>query len=146
MLITLLILILFGIQGITFFKGKFYYCDTGNVPNEFVVQVKTMWDCYDLGGEWVRYRANFDNIVTAVITMFNLMTTEGWIDVLWHAVDSTNIYQAPIRNASPLNVIFFMIFLIIGSMILLNAFVGVVVISFTKEKITLTKENRITEL
>lgn len=78
--------------------------------------------------------------------MFNLMTTEGWVEVLWHAIDTTKIYQAPIRNASPLNVIFFMIFLVVGSMILLNAFVGVVVISFTKEKITLTKENRLTEL
>ena len=55
----------------------------------------TMWDCYDLGGEWVRYNANFDNIISAVITMFNLMTTEGWTEVLWNAVDTTNIYQAP---------------------------------------------------
>ena len=42
-----------------------------------------MWDCYDAGGEWTRYNANFDNIGNAVITMFNLMTTEGWIDVMW---------------------------------------------------------------
>ena len=73
-----------------------------------------MWDCYDLGGEWVRYDANFDNIIAAVISMFNLMTTEGWIDVLWRAVDTTSIYQVPERNANPANVLFFMIFLIIG--------------------------------
>ena len=146
MLITFLVLILFGIQGITFFKGKFFVCDSENVPEDIHASIKTMWDCYDVGGEWVSYNQNFDNIHTAVITMFNLMTTEGWMDVLWHAVDSTDIHQMPVRNANPYNVIFFMAFLIVGAMILLNAFGGVVVMSFTKEKISLTQEDKITTM
>ena len=99
-----------------------------------------------MGGEWVRYNANFDNIVQSVITMFTMMTTEGWVETLWHATDSTEIYQVPIRNANPYNVIFFMIFLLIGSLILLNAFVGVVVISFGKEKTKLTSWDKLTAL
>ena len=83
MLITSLIIFLFGILGITFFKGKYYYCSTDNIPEELVKQIHSMWDCYDAGGEWTRYNANFDNIGNAVITIFNLMPTEGWIDVMW---------------------------------------------------------------
>ena len=83
MLITLLVLFLFGIQGITFFKGKYYYCSTDKVSEEMLQGIQTMWDCYDAGGEWTRFNANFDNIGNAVITIFNLMPTEGWIDVMW---------------------------------------------------------------
>ena len=50
-----------------------------------------MWDCYDAGGEWIRYNQNFDNVGEAMVTMFNMMTTEGWVDVMWHAVDTTNM-------------------------------------------------------
>ena len=32
MMISTLILMLFGIQGVTFFKGKFYYCDMTYIP------------------------------------------------------------------------------------------------------------------
>ena len=146
MLITMLVLVLFGIQGVTFFKGKFYNCSTDNLPEEVLANIHNMWDCYDVGGEWVRFNANFDDIGNAVITIFNLMTTEGWIDVMWKAVDTTEIYSVPIRNASPVNVIFFMLFLLVGSMILLNAFVGVLIMNFQDEKLKIYKEDRLTLL
>ena len=34
MLILILVLMLFGIQGVTFFKGKFFYCHVDNIPSE----------------------------------------------------------------------------------------------------------------
>ena len=83
---------LFGILGVTFFKGKFFYCDTDKLPHEISPQVLTIWDCFDLGGEWARYDANFDHVGHAMITMFNLMTTEGWVQIMWHGVDATTIH------------------------------------------------------
>ena len=83
---------LFGILGVTFFKGKFFHCYTENIPHEVVPQVLTMWDCYDLGGEWLQYDSNFDNVGYAIVTMFNLMTTEGWVQIMWHGVDATAIH------------------------------------------------------
>ena len=83
MVIMLLVLMLFGIQGITFFKGKFFYCHTDNVEEILLDELKTMWDCYDSGGEWLNSSQNFDNVGAAMLTMFNMMTTEGWVDVMW---------------------------------------------------------------
>ena len=91
MLIVILALMLFGIQGVTFFKGKFFFCVDENIPPHVAMNVKTVWDCYDYGGEWVRYEANFDNIFHSMLTMFNMMTAEGWVDILWRGVDATNI-------------------------------------------------------
>ena len=51
-----------------------------------------MWDCYDFGGEWINYPQNFDNVGEAMITMFNMMTTEGWVGVMWQGVDATAVH------------------------------------------------------
>ena len=62
-----------------------------------------------------------------MVTMFNMMTTEGWIEVMWHAVDATEIHQEPIPGNKPVYILFFIIFLIFGALFILNAFVGVVI-------------------
>ena len=108
--------------------------------------ILNMWDCYDAGGEWMRFNANFDNIGNAVITLFNLMTSEGWIDVMWKAVDTTEIYVVPKRNASPLNVIFFVCFLLVAFMILLNTFVSVLIENFTEQKQLIYRDHLLTNL
>ena len=51
--ITLLLLMLFGIQGVNLFAGKMYYCNTANMPDYVIEKVKSEWDCYDYGGEWI---------------------------------------------------------------------------------------------
>ena len=90
--ITLLLLMIFGIQGVNFFAGKMYYCNMENMPKSVWPKVKSKWDCYDFGGEWLRYESNFDNVGNAMLTMFTMMTTEGWINVMWLAVDATEIH------------------------------------------------------
>lgn len=60
--------------------------------NDYVIDKFT---CLDYGGEWVNELSNFDNVKNSMITLFNIMTTEGWIDVMWLAVDSTKIDRIP---------------------------------------------------
>ena len=50
-----------------------------NIPTLIQANVETKWDCYDLGGEWELYDTNFDNVANGMVTMFILMTTEGWV-------------------------------------------------------------------
>jgi hypothetical protein len=64
---------------------------TDNVPEEYHKQIKNRYDCLDYGGEWVNADQNFDDIGRSLITMFAVMTTEGWIGVMWNAVDATRI-------------------------------------------------------
>ena len=49
-------------------------------------------------------------------------------------MDTTEIYAVPRRNASPYNVIFFVAFLLVGNLVLLNAFVGVLLQNFEEQK------------
>ena len=87
MVVSVLILMLFSILGVTLFKGRSFYCHMDNVPVPIQEKVQSMWDCYDLGGEWELHDTNFDNVANGMITMFILMTTEGWVQIMWNGVD-----------------------------------------------------------
>ena len=50
--------------------------------------IKTKNDCITHGGEWVNADANFDNTLNAFNTLFQMMTTEGWVDVMHSGLDS----------------------------------------------------------
>lgn len=91
MVVSLLFLLLFAILGTNFYKGTFFSCHTENIPGEFADLITDKFDCQDFGGDWVNVDQNFDNVMNSMITLFNVMTTEGWIGVMWSAVDSNVI-------------------------------------------------------
>ena len=109
-------------------------------------RVVTEWDCMDYGGEWIRYPLNFDNSLNSMLTMFTVMTTEGWIDIMWRAVDTTQIHQVPRRDNNLSYIAFFMLFLIICGLFIVNLFVGVVINTFNSEKDKLSHNNLLTDL
>ena len=144
MVISLLFLMLFGILGTNFFKGKFRYCDKSNVPSHLQTKIVTMYDCFDYGGEWKNHDAHFDNVASSMLTLFNIMTTEGWIAVMWNGVDAVGPLQEPIKNNSIVSVFFFIAFIIVGSLFVLNLFVGVVINTFNSEKERLGRNHLLT--
>ena len=139
--ITMLILMLFGIQSVNFFAGKMFFCNMDNMPKSVHNKVLSEWDCYDYGGEWLVHDSNFDNVSIAMLTMFTMMTTEGWNAVMWLAIDATEIHQVPKLNNRPEFIFFFVIFMIFGFLFILNLFVGVVLNRFDLEKNKLSHNN-----
>jgi Ion transport protein len=53
--------------------------------------VTTKFDCLNLGGAWVNFDSNFDNLPVAISTLFQISTTEGWIDAMNAGIDSVGI-------------------------------------------------------
>jgi hypothetical protein len=80
--------LLFGIVGVNFFKGAFSSCQ--NLGHR---RAATKLECMDYGGSWVNNRLNFDNILYAIVTLFVIASTEGWIDMMWQGVDCVGIDQ-----------------------------------------------------
>lgn len=93
-----------------------------------------MYDCQNQGGTWQNQKANFDNIFTASLTLFEMMTTEGWLNVMYAGIDSRGINLEPKENHNPAIALFFIAFMVIGSMLIFNLFVGVVIDNFNKIK------------
>ena len=141
LLILLLVNFLFSILGTSFFKGTFNTCHMDNVRKENIKQIKTKWECYDFGGEWTKPNANFDNVVNAMGTLFQAMTTEGWVHTMWSGVDSTSVNNMPKSGNNPGYAIFFVVFMVLSAIIILNLFVGVVIDSNSQEKEKLLNNN-----
>ncbi len=67
---------------------------------------------------------NFDNAAQALLAMFKLAQTEGWLDIMHKAGDENKI----------MDWIFFLPFIFIGCFFLLNLFDGIVIDNFYREK------------
>jgi len=48
-------------------------------------------DCIGKDGIWLTENSNFDNTFDAMSTLFQMMTTEGWVDVMYSGIDSVGV-------------------------------------------------------
>lgn len=92
--------------------------------------------CAEQGFQWVRSLSqNFNTIWNSIVTLFEISTTEGWVDVMYAAVDSEDWYVQPLRDSNQwLWGIFFVGYIFFFSMFVLNLFVGVIVTQFLELK------------
>lgn len=47
------------------------------------------------GGDWINNDLNFDNILSAMVSLYVLSTTEGWVDIMWYGTDTRGIDLNP---------------------------------------------------
>ena len=139
--ISVLFFIIFGIIGVNYLKGSFFYCFMGStyplsLSNAPVV---TVFDCLNYGGVWLNQDQTFDNIVEAILTLYQISTTEGWSELMYQAIDATGIGTNPVSYSQPAWAVFFSFFIVVGNFFMLNLFVGVVVSTFKREKEALGK-------
>jgi hypothetical protein len=139
----LLFFVIFSIIGVNYFKGTFYHCQFDNGEGTafdeaflFMVEplIVTKFDCINWGGAWENADANFDNVPNAMSTLFQISTTEGWLDIMNMGMDAVNIDYQPIQDYNMYWALFFIFFIILGNFLMLNLFTGVVVSTFNKEK------------
>lgn len=71
--------------------GSFFFCDTRFIPKDLIDSILTDRDCFDRGGDWVNQDFNFDNILNAMVSLFVIATTEGWIDLMFLGVSARGI-------------------------------------------------------
>mmetsp|Transcript_49010 Transcript_49010/g.109896 ORF Transcript_49010/g.109896 Transcript_49010/m.109896 type:complete len:1733 (-) Transcript_49010:26-5224(-) len=91
--------------------------------------------CYEQGGKWVdTLQQNFNNLANSMLTLFEILTTEGWVDVMYAACDSTDIYKAPLRDGNLHWAIIFSAWIFFSNMFIINLAVGVVVDNFMELK------------
>lgn len=88
---------------------------------------------------WVNNINNFNNLSNALLVLFQIMTIEGWTNVLNIASDSTypNYISMHFGNENVAIVRFiFLAWIVIGNFLVLNLFVGVIIDNFNviKEK------------
>ncbi|OUC49746.1 hypothetical protein D917_05099, partial [Trichinella nativa] len=83
--------------------------------------------------EWVNNDFNFDDIRNALISLFVVGTFEGWPDLLYVAIDSTEEDSGPVYNYRQAVAIFFIAYIVVIAFFMQNIFVGFVIITFQNE-------------
>ncbi len=126
LIVIIVIWLMFSIVGVNFFAGKFQYCTVDMYQNS------NRADCVAAGGEWRTYDHNFDNSINGLIFLFELTTQENWPTLMYQAIDCTDVDQGPQMDSQWYYAYYFVIFIFISSMFLLNLFVGVMFLNFTK--------------
>jgi hypothetical protein len=124
-------LFLFAVLGLTIFLGRFYRCNDASIvfrdhcrgifENEAGVMVPRVW---------ANPPYSFDNIFAGMLTLCSVITRRAWLDVMYSGMDVTKEGHQPVRDASPHNALFFVVFLFVGAFFMLKIFVGIIVGTF----------------
>lgn len=75
---------------------------------------------------------NYENVANATLSLFVLSSMEGWPDYMYQGIDSDVDAYGPTENGNQIYSLFYVIFLVIGSLFLLNLFVGALCYNFEK--------------
>uniref|UniRef100_A0A1A7X9N5 Calcium channel, voltage-dependent, R type, alpha 1E subunit n=1 Tax=Iconisemion striatum TaxID=60296 RepID=A0A1A7X9N5_9TELE len=132
-------ILMFAIIGLEFYSGKLHHtCQPSDdiLNNETVDSSELAFACgvrkcpekYDCNDTWIGPNdgiTQFDNILFAVLTVFQCITMEGWTAVLYN----TNDALGPTWNW-----MYFIPLIIIGSFFVLNLVLGVLSGEFAKER------------
>jgi hypothetical protein len=139
-ILELVFLFAFAVINVSFFRGTFYSCDKSFIPSTFSSlgayhdKVVTSTDCLDYGGDWTNSVQNFDHVINGMGLLFQIITTEGWIDIMYKMVDSVGVGLQPIPNNNRLWSYYGIVLIMISNFLMLNFFAGIVMDSFSSEK------------
>ncbi|KAF6362161.1 sodium voltage-gated channel alpha subunit 9 [Rhinolophus ferrumequinum] len=151
LLVCLIFWLIFSIMGVNLFAGKFYECvNTTNGSRFPVSQVNNRSDCFALMNvsqnvRWKNLKVNFDNVGLGYLSLLQVATFKGWMDIMYAAVDSVDVNEQPIYEHSLYMYIYFVIFIIFGSFFTLNLFIGVIIDNFNQQKKKISQDIFMTE-
>ncbi len=87
---------------------------------------------------------HFGNLQTAMLSLFRVVTLEDWTDVMYLQMYGSDVYNAPYPNTTDLPVtpramplvgaVYFVSFVMYGTMIMLNLFIGVILQSMDETR------------
>ncbi|KAM6233562.1 sodium channel protein type 4 subunit alpha [Spheniscus humboldti] len=150
LLVCLIFWLIFSIMGVNLFAGKYYRCvntTSGDLFDISVVNNKS--DCmallYTNEVRWVNVKVNFDNVGLGYLSLLQVATFKGWMDIMYAAVDSREIEEQPVYEINLYMYIYFVIFIIFGAFFTLNLFIGVIIDNFNQQKKKISKDIFMTE-
>ena len=139
-LLSLIVFVPFALYGNAIYKHLFYSCNDNSILykydciNYFTIEsqlgiamlVPRVWQNHY--SVWF----NFDTFFSSLLTTFTLSTAESWTDIFNLANNSTFLGQQPNKSTtlSLFTIVFFFSFMIIGCLIIVNLFAGIIIQNF----------------
>ena len=137
---SLSLLFPFAIYGLNLFNGQMESCNDTTSP------INSLNDCvgeymYNSPFNWNVYAPrqvanpyyNFDHFGGSLFILFQIISQEGWTDVLWSAESITGRGQQPQPFASQGNALFFIAFNLLATVFVLTLFISVFIQNYTEQ-------------
>ncbi|CAJ1075533.1 sodium channel protein type 4 subunit alpha B [Xyrichtys novacula] len=141
LLVCLIFWLIFSIMGVNLFSGKFYYCFNETSEEMFSPEeVHNKTECLTLIQQnftevrWKNIKINFDNVGMGYLSLLQVATFKGWMEIMYAAVDSSDVEAQPMYEANLYMYLYFVCFIIFGSFFTLNLFIGVIIDNFNQQK------------
>ena len=79
LLFFLVFIFIFSIFAMKYLKGLLFKCiDVSLEEKEIEELIHSKIDCFDYGGNWENHDLNYDNIINAFFSLFQIVSGEGW--------------------------------------------------------------------
>ncbi|POI34109.1 hypothetical protein CIB84_002139 [Bambusicola thoracicus] len=139
-IVTTLLQFMFACIGVQLFKGKFYSCTDPSKLTEkecrghFINYVDGDPMQIELKERvWFHNAFHFNNVLSAMMSLFTVSTFEGWPELLYRAIDTNDENKGPIYNYRVEIAMFFIIYIILIAFFMMNIFVGFVIVTFQEQ-------------
>nr|XP_029732767.1 voltage-dependent calcium channel type A subunit alpha-1-like isoform X9 [Aedes albopictus] len=139
LIVYILFQFIFAVIAVQLFNGKFFYCtDDSKHTSE---ECKGSFFVYDGTDqlprrevrEWKTQSFHYDNVATAMLTLFAVQTGEGWPQVLQNSMAATYEDKGPIQNFRIEMSIFYIVYFIVFPFFFVNIFVALIIITFQEQ-------------
>ncbi|KAG6811221.1 hypothetical protein H0H92_008482 [Tricholoma furcatifolium] len=133
-MLAILYMIPYAVWGLNIFAGQMNTCNDGNangiadcigeyqntvLGNSFGYPVPRVW-----ANPSPSTTFSFDSFRSSLLILFEIVSLEGWIDVMTVATSITGPGLQPQTNNSPFNALFFVIYNLMGAVVILTLFVS----------------------
>ncbi|OAG40729.1 hypothetical protein AYO21_05027 [Fonsecaea monophora] len=137
--VSMSLLIPFAILGVNLFSGKMQACNDGdfgysalsNCVGEFN-STPFNWPVLaprQVANPWF----DFDDFGSALFILFQIVSQEGWVNVMWSGTSVTGTGLQPQPFAAQGNAVYFIIFNLLGAVFVLTLFISVFMRNYTEQ-------------
>ncbi|KAL1742981.1 Ion transport protein-domain-containing protein [Schizophyllum fasciatum] len=141
--LAILYMIPYAVWGLNMFSGKMNTCNdedvdgmadcigeytTTAVGDSFGFMVPRVWDNPAPSTVF-----SFDSFPASLLILFEIVSLEGWTDVMGVAMSITGENMQPQTNASQVNALFFIIYNLLGGVVILTLFVSIIIGNFSSK-------------
>ena len=119
--------LIFAILGSQLFSGKFDFCNDPTVTGrEACVGMFVDANGVYQDRQWLHPPLNFDNTVISMLSLFVVVTRDGWLDIVFQGMDSTSVDTQPSLNSNGWTAVYFLTFIVLLSFVWLSMIVALV--------------------
>lgn len=129
----------FAIYGLNLFNGQMVECNDSSLTSQYLKDCvgefsNTIynWDVLS-PRSYANPYYNFDNFGNSLFILFQIVSQEGWTDVMWSAMSANGRGRVPQDFRSQGNAVFFIIFNLLGAVFVLTLFVSVFMRNYTEQ-------------